>query len=146
MQCSLLLQSTRAHRRAVKVSSHDTMDHCRWGFDDCPFAHLLPAYEEEDQKAGRRTEGTYCRGRFVDCSLPPASGLAIEFAVVKLSVMEGFDQAAPQVDLQHEQDLAGALQSSKFLSILAGLAVLLFVLGMCRSQIATDIVCVLRIL
>ena len=39
------------------------------------------------------------------------------------------DTVAPQVDLQHQQDLAGALQSSRFLSVLIALAGLLFALG-----------------
>ena len=43
--------------------------------------------------------------------------------------MDSLDQAAPRVDLHNEQDLAGALQSSRFLMILASLAVLLLVLG-----------------
>lgn len=43
--------------------------------------------------------------------------------------MDSLDQTVPQVDLQHERDLAAAVQSSKFLSILGGLALLLLVLG-----------------
>ena len=43
--------------------------------------------------------------------------------------MNTLDTAAPQVDLQHEQDLAGVVQSSKFLLVLIVLAALLFTLG-----------------
>lgn len=43
--------------------------------------------------------------------------------------MDPLDTAAPKIDLQHEQDLAGVVQSSKFLSVLIVLAALLFTLG-----------------
>lgn len=43
--------------------------------------------------------------------------------------MDTFDQAALQVDVQEEQDLAVAVQSSHFFWILGGLALLLLVLG-----------------
>lgn len=45
------------------------------------------------------------------------------------STMETVDSAAPKVDLQHQQDLAGAVQSPNFLSVLIALATLLFTLG-----------------
>ena len=43
--------------------------------------------------------------------------------------MDTVDTAALKVDLRHEQDLAGVVQSSQFLSILITLAALLFTLG-----------------
>lgn len=47
------------------------------------------------------------------------------------------DTAAPQVVLQHQQDLAGAVQSSRFLSVLIALAALLFALGEPRNPFST---------
>ena len=52
--------------------------------------------------------------------------------------METVDSAAPKVDLQHEQDLAGVVQSSQFLSILIALATLLFTLGTAMLGTTTD--------
>lgn len=46
-----------------------------------------------------------------------------------LSTMETVDSAAPKVDLQHQQDLAGVVQSPNFLSVLIALAALLFTIG-----------------
>ena len=43
--------------------------------------------------------------------------------------MDTVGTVTPKVDLQHEQDLAGVVQSSQFLSILIALAALLFTLG-----------------
>lgn len=47
----------------------------------------------------------------------------------KSLTMDPLDTAAPKVDLQDEQDLAGVVQSSKFLLVLIVLAALLFTLG-----------------
>ena len=43
--------------------------------------------------------------------------------------METIDSAAPKVDLQHQQDLAGVVQSPNFLAVLIALATLLFTIG-----------------
>lgn len=43
--------------------------------------------------------------------------------------MDPVDNAAPNVDFSDQQDLAGVVQSYRFLSILIGLAVVLFVVG-----------------
>jgi len=51
--------------------------------------------------------------------------------------MDTSDQAALQVDVQEEQDLAGAVQSSQFLWILGGLALLLLVLGAHQTSEST---------
>ena len=45
------------------------------------------------------------------------------------STMDTLDTAAPKIDLQHEQDFASVVQSPTFLSVLIGLAALLFTLG-----------------
>ncbi|KAL3161410.1 hypothetical protein ABBQ32_010300 [Trebouxia sp. C0010 RCD-2024] len=50
--------------------------------------------------------------------------------------MDPLDTAAPKIDLQHEQDLAGVVQSSKFLSVLIVLAALLFTLGLIRLYLS----------
>ena len=51
--------------------------------------------------------------------------------------MDTFDEAALQVDVQEEQDLAVAVQSSQFLWILGGLALLLLVLGAHQTSEST---------
>ena len=57
-------------------------------------------------------------------------------------IMDTFDQAALQVDVQEEQDLAGAVQSSQFLWILGGLALLLLVLGAHQtSELRSEQIC-----
>ena len=119
--------------RTLMFRSHSTT-RGRLGHQNRPVTdlHMCNRLKAWKRKSSANCNQLLCQGHIRQCV--NADTTIIRFCCT----MDTVDTAAPKVDLQHEQDLAGIVQSSQFLSILIALATLLFTLGTAMLVTTTE--------